>query len=172
MIAAHTALARILPAALVLAFVLAFAMPVQAQSRDALHNAAVQATRKAEQADFNNPTSLRRVMVDLAAALKALRFSEAEAREGGKAEPPAIAGLRPGEFAAPDVSVLRPGDRSVPLAQVPDIWFAWHQDQAETALVDLLKALDAKQADNQARQRVAAIGFHLDAMLKPPAGLQ
>lgn len=172
MIAVAAACARILPAALVLVLALAFTAPAQAQSRDALYRDAVVATQKAEQVDFDNLTALRRVMVDLAAALKELRFSEAEAREGGKAEPPAFAGLRPGQLAAPDVSALRAGERAVPLAQVPDVWFAWHLDQAETAMVDVLRALDAKQGNDQARQRIAAIGFHLDAMQKPPAGLR
>lgn len=169
--AARAYVFRFLPAVFLLALALGLSTPASAQSRDGIYRNAVTTTEQAGKADFGNVAALRRTMVDLAAALKALRFSEAEAREGGKAEPPAFAGLRPGQVAAPDVAMMRPGERSVSLSQVPDVWFAFHQDQAEAALVDLLKVLDTGKMDDQARARLAAIAFHLEAMLKPPAGL-
>lgn len=143
-----------------------------AQGRDGLHARAVAAVQAAEGVDFASVTALRRTMVDVAAALKALRYSEAEAREGGKAEPPAFAGLRPGQVAGPDVAVRRPGEQRVPLADVPDAWFAFHLDRAEGALVELLTKLDQGQgAGGEGRRLLSVIDLHLDAMLRPPPGL-
>ena len=75
-------------------------------------------------------------------------------------------------MAGPDIADRRPGDRRVPLADVPDAWFAYHQDRAEAALVTLLTALDQGQGTGgQGRRQLAVIATHLDAMLRPPPGL-
>lgn len=136
-------------------------------ARQALYEDAVARARAAEAAIDGEPAARRRALVDLAAALKALRFAEAEARLG-KAAPPLVSALRPGQPVPPDVGDVAPGPDRVALADVGDIWFAYRLDRAETALLAALDALGA--ADGAAaRLHLAMVGAQLDALTRPPA---
>lgn len=144
-----------------------FAAPLAAQDggRQALYEDARARTATALSALDADPADRRRALVELAGALKALRFAEAEARLD-KADPPAGAALRPGEAGPPSVEDVVPAGERVRLSGVGDVWFAYRLERAERALLDALAVVETAPAD--ARARLALVAAHLDALTRPP----